>query len=75
MNANLTSRTSAAAAMTVTEFGQRIGISRSSAYDLIASGAVVLTNVAPPGKRIRLRITEAALERFLSKREIKGRAA
>jgi predicted site-specific integrase-resolvase len=62
-------------AMTVEQFGERLGISRTSAYRLVRTGAVDLTNIAPTTSKPRLRITEAAYERFLSKREIKGRAA
>jgi predicted site-specific integrase-resolvase len=62
-------------AMTITQFGARLGISRTSAYRLVAAGAVNVTDIAPTSSKPRLRITEAAFERFLSKREIKGRAA
>lgn len=62
-------------AMSVSEFGRRIGVSPATAYRLVAAGAVSVTNVDASGSRPRLRVTEAALERFLAKREIKGRAA
>lgn len=61
--------------MTVTQFGRRLGISRASAYRIVASGAIALTDARATGKTPRVRITEAAYQRFLAKREIKGRAA
>lgn len=62
-------------AMSVREFAKRLDVSPATAYRLVAAGAVNVTNVDASGKKPRLRITEAALERFLAKREIKGRAA
>lgn len=62
-------------AMTVEQFGERLGISRTSAYRLVAAGAVDVVDIAPTSAKPRLRIIEAAYQRFLSKREIKGRAA
>jgi excisionase family DNA binding protein len=62
-------------AMSIPEFAARLGVHRATAYRLIAAGAVTVTDVSASGKKPRLRITEAAYERFLSKREIKGRAA
>lgn len=63
-------------AMSITEFGRRIGVSRSTAYELVAAGAVELTNVATvPGGRPRLRVTDQALERFLAGRAMRGSAA
>lgn len=62
-------------AMTVPEFGVRIGVKRTTAYELVAQGAVDLVNVAASGKRPALRITEEALAKFLAKRLIYRSAA
>lgn len=61
--------------MSVIQFGKRLGVSSATAYRLVASRAVDVTDIDASGKRVRLRITEAAYQRFLAKREIKGRAA
>lgn len=63
------------AAMSITEFGRRIGVARSTAYELVAAGAVKVTDVAVPGCRPHLRVTEKELERFLASRELRGVAA
>jgi excisionase family DNA binding protein len=63
-----------ARAMTVAEFGERLGISRRSAYRVVAAGLVDLTDVGTRA-RPRLRITEQALERYLERRRIPGRKA
>lgn len=57
-------------AMSVTEFGRRLGISPASAYRIVAAGEVDLVDGKATGKRPRIRITEAALERFLARRKI-----
>jgi predicted site-specific integrase-resolvase len=62
-------------AMSVPEFGRRLGISRASAYRIVASGEIALVDARATGKKVRVRISEAAYERFLAKREIRGRAA
>lgn len=62
------------AAMSVENFGRRIGVSRASAYRIVAAGQVALTNVGT-GSRPRVRITEAALDAYLKSRTIKGVAA
>lgn len=61
--------------MSVTEFGRRLGISRASAYRIVASGEIALTDAKATGKRPRTRISEAAYQRFLAKRQMKGMAA
>lgn len=70
-----TSQVAASAAMSVTELGRRLGISRASAYRLIASGEIALLDAKVSGKRPRVRISETAFERFLAKRQMGGQAA
>lgn len=62
-------------AMSVTEFGRRLGISRASAYRIVASGDVDLLDGKATGKRVRVRISEAAFEKFLRNRQFHGSAA
>lgn len=62
------------AAMSVPDFGRRIGVSRASAYRIVAAGLVELTNVGT-GARPRVRITEAALDAYLDRQRIAGVAA
>lgn len=59
--------------MTVTEFGRRLGVSRTTAYCIVATGDVQLTDVRASGKKPRLRITEEALTDFLRRRAIPQR--
>lgn len=54
--------------MTVTEFGQRIGVKRATAYRIVAARQVDTTDVAVRG-RPRLRISEEALKRYVARRE------
>jgi predicted site-specific integrase-resolvase len=61
-------------AMSVAEFGHRLGVSRASAYRIVGAGLVELTNVGT-GKAPRIRITESALERYLANRKFGRRAA
>lgn len=62
-------------AMSVTEFGRRLGISRASAYRIVASGEIDLLDGKAFGRRPRVRISEAAFEKFLRRRQIHGTAA
>jgi hypothetical protein len=61
-------------AMSVVEFGRRLGISRASAYRIVAAGEVELTNVGT-GRTPRIAITESALDEFLKRRRFGRRAA
>jgi hypothetical protein len=61
-------------AMSVTDFGRRLGISRASAYRIVAAGQVDLVNVGT-GRAPRIRITEEALQRYLAGRKFGRRAA
>jgi excisionase family DNA binding protein len=61
-------------AMTVPEFAERIRVSRSTAYELVASRQIEVTDVSTRGKP-QLRITEAAMEAFLKRRQIPAKAA
>lgn len=54
--------------MTITEFGRRIGVGRSTAYRIVAGRQVDTTDVAVRG-RPRLRVSEKALERYVARRE------
>lgn len=60
--------------MTVAEFGRRLGIGRATAYRVVAAGQVDTTDVAVKG-RPRLRISETAYQRYVSRRTEQGRAA
>jgi predicted site-specific integrase-resolvase len=63
----------AAPEMTVVQFAQRLGIPRSTAYLAVKLGQIDVINIATSPLRKRLRITEAAYQRYLKSREIKGR--
>lgn len=54
--------------MTVREFGARIGVSRSSAYEIVAARRIDTTDVGT-GRRPRLRISEDALKRYIARNE------
>lgn len=61
--------------MTVAEFGQRLGrVSRAAAYRIVAAGKVEVVNVSS-GRRPRLRITEAALHKYLEQNKISARSS
>lgn len=60
--------------MTVAEFGARLGVSRAAAYRLVAAGRITTVDVSCGG-RPKLRVTEAAFERYLAANTIPGRAA
>lgn len=55
-------------AMTVAEFGRRIGVGRASAYRIVAARKVATTDVGT-GRRPRLRISEKALEAYIARHE------
>jgi len=59
--------------MSVKVFAERLDIPLSSAYRLIADGLIDVINVGTGKKRPHMRITEAAYQKFLKSREIKGR--
>lgn len=61
-------------AMSVAEFGKRLGISRASAYRIVGAGQVELTNVGT-GETPRIRITETALSQYFANRAFGRRAA
>lgn len=60
--------------MTITEFGKRIGVSQATAYRIVAAGLVDITPVGL-GPKPNVRISEAALERYIERNEIPGRRA
>jgi len=60
--------------LTVAEFGRAIGVGRATAYRLIAARQVATTDVSVKG-RPRLRISEAAMKRFIDRRTEQGSAA
>lgn len=60
--------------MTVIQFGERIGVPRSTAYGIVAAGLIDWTNIST-GKKPRIRISEAAFQRYVAARERKGRRA
>jgi predicted site-specific integrase-resolvase len=61
-------------AVSVTEFGRRIGVSRAVAYRLVASGGIETVNVGS-GATPRLRVTEDAIAAYLKRRKIPAKAA
>jgi hypothetical protein len=56
------------------DFGQRIDVPRSTAYDIVKAGHVDVVNIGSK-RRPRLRISEAAYQRYIRSREHKGRRA
>jgi predicted site-specific integrase-resolvase len=50
--------------MTVAQFAERLGLSKSSGYVIVKDGRVDTVNVGT-AKRVRLRITEQAYQRYL----------
>jgi excisionase family DNA binding protein len=60
--------------LTVRQFAGRIGVSPRTAYRIIADGLVDRVDVGR-GSKPKTRISEAALERYLERREVKGRHA
>lgn len=55
-------------AFSVAVLAKRLGVSPASAYRIVASGEIDLVDGRATGKKPRIRITEAAYERFLAKR-------
>ena len=60
--------------MTVEQFGERLGVSRATAYRIVAAGLVDRTPVGP-GRAPMTRISEAALTRYLAAQTQRGRRA
>jgi len=63
----------AAQLLTVPQFAARLGVSRRTAYRIIAAGLIDRSDVGR-GKP-KTRISEAALDRYLKRCEKKGRHA
>ncbi len=61
------------ALMTVAEFGRRLGVSRATAYRIVAAGYIDRTDVGR-GKA-NTRISEAAYTRYLAANTKRGRRA
>lgn len=59
--------------MSVKAFAARLDVPLSSAYRIIAAGQIDVVNVGTGKKRPHMRITEAAYQKYLKSREIKGR--
>lgn len=56
--------------LTPKEFGERLGVSRASAYRIIASGKVAVSSGAGTGqKRKRIRISESACDAYIRRTE------
>jgi excisionase family DNA binding protein len=51
--------------LTVKDAGERLGIGRNSVYALVNSGELRVVNVAPAGRRPRLRIRLDDLQAFI----------
>lgn len=64
----------AAGLMTMTEFAARLCVSRATAYRIVAAGLVDITPVGL-GPKPNIRISEAALERYIERNEKPGRRA
>jgi excisionase family DNA binding protein len=60
--------------LTIPQFADRIGVSPRTAYRIVADGLVDRTDVGR-GSKPKTRISEAALERYLKRREVRGRHA
>lgn len=60
--------------LTIPEFAKRLGVSRATAYRIVADGLVDRTDVGRGGKP-KTRISERALAKYLANREIPGRRA
>jgi excisionase family DNA binding protein len=60
--------------LTIPEFAARLGVSRATAYRIVADGLVDRTDVGR-GSKPKTRISEAALARYIAKREKQGRRA
>jgi excisionase family DNA binding protein len=55
--------------MTLAEFGQRIRVSRTTAWRMVRDREITAVNVGSR-KRPRLRITESALKQYLNERRV-----
>lgn len=58
--------------LTVPQFAARLGVSRATAYRIVADGLVDPSYVGR-GSKPQTRISERALERYLERAEKKGR--
>lgn len=59
--------------LSVAEFGERIGVKKSAAYQIVASGEVAVTPIGNGPKRKTMRISERALEDYMRRKEIPAR--
>lgn len=60
--------------MTVAALAERLDVPLSTAYRVVASGAIQSVNISTGKKKRRYRITEAAYQRYLKEREMGGAA-
>lgn len=60
--------------LTIPQFAQRLGVSRATAYRIIADGLVDRTDVGR-GRRPKTRISERAVAKYIAAHEIRGRRA
>lgn len=62
----------ATALLTVTDFAERISVSRTTAYELVAEGAIRVVDLAKKGaQRARLRVPDTEVDRLIAQREIR----
>lgn len=55
---------------TVAEAGRRLGVSRSSAYRLVAAGEFKVVDVAATGSKPKLRVRHDDLEALIERRTL-----
>lgn len=55
--------------LTIPQVAQRLGdVSRVTVYRRIAAGEISATNIGPRGGRTLMRVSEAALDRYIAQR-------
>lgn len=62
-------------ALTIPQVAGRLNVHRATVYRLIAAGDLAVIDVRASGKKTKLRVPEASLQRFEASRQIKGMAA
>jgi excisionase family DNA binding protein len=60
--------------LTIPQFAECIGVSRATAYRIVADGLIDRTDVGRGGKP-KTRISESALARYVQRHQIAGRRA
>jgi excisionase family DNA binding protein len=60
-----------ATALTIVQVANRLQVSRSTAYELVARRELDVADVRAKGKKPMLRVTEQALADFLERRKLR----